>query len=310
MRSRFVNRRALILGYHRIDDNPWDPYSLNVAPVHFAEQLEVLRKHVNPISLQTLVDAVRSGNLAPRSVVVTLDDGYADNLHHAKPVLEHCRMPATVFVTTGYIGREFWWDKLARLCRPAKDLPQDLCLDVNGREFHWQSNGPVNARLCKRLVLSLHNFFSLLTEPEKCNGLEQLRNAVGISEDDSSVTRAMTSNELRELVASGLVEVGAHTVSHPFLAQLDAKAQQNEISESKKYLEGLIGGQIKSFCYPHGSLTKKTVAIVRDSGFRCACASYSDIATYSNDPFRLPRFWIPNWNGTQFARWLHWWMEQ
>jgi peptidoglycan/xylan/chitin deacetylase (PgdA/CDA1 family) len=308
-RSRFVNRRALILGYHRIDDDPWDPYSLNVAPVHFAQHLDVLQKHANPVSLQTLVDGMRSGNLAPRSVAVTLDDGYVDNLHNAKPILAHRRVPATVFVATGYLGKEFWWDELTRLCGPTKDLPQDLCLKVNGGKFDWRLKGPINARLWKQLVLSLHHFFSPLTEPERCNGLEQLRSVLGTSADDSAVTRAMTSGELRELVTGGLVEVGAHTVSHPFLPKLDIKAQQNEISESKKYLEGLIGRQIESFCYPYGLLTRKTAVVVRDSGFRCACATYSDIVTHGNDPFRLPRFLIPNWNGAQFARWLHRWID-
>jgi peptidoglycan/xylan/chitin deacetylase (PgdA/CDA1 family) len=309
-RSRFVNRKALILGYHRVDDNPWDPYSLNVTPVHFAEQLEVLRTYANPVSLQSLVDGMRSGNLVPRSVAVTFDDGYVGNLHHAKPILERRRIPATVFVVTGYLGREFWWDELARLCGPAKDLPQAFCLNVDGHKFNWQSNGPVNARLWKRRVLSLHHFFSLLNESERCNGLAQLRSVVGISADDSSVTRAMTSDELRELAIGGLVDVGAHTVSHPCLPKLEMKAQQTEISESKKYLEVLMGAQIESFCYPYGLLTRKTAAIVRDLGFHCACATYMDIVTYSNDLFRLPRFLIPNWNGAQFARWLHRWMDQ
>lgn len=310
VRGRLVKRKALILGYHRIDDDPWDPYSLNVTPMHFSEQLDVLRKHANPVSLQALVDGMLFGNLAPRSVAVTFDDGYLGNLHHAKPILERYRIPATVFVVTGYLGREFWWDELARLCRGAKDLPQELCLNVNGRKFSWQSNAPVNERLWKRRLLSLHHFFSLLNEPERLNGLTQLRRALSISVDNSSVSRAMTSDELRELATGELVNVGAHTVSHPFLPKLGRKAQENEIAESKKYLEGLMGAQIGSFCYPYGLLTRKTAAIVRDLGFRCACTTYSDIVTHSNDPFRLPRFLIPNWNGAKFGSWLHRWMDQ
>jgi peptidoglycan/xylan/chitin deacetylase (PgdA/CDA1 family) len=309
VRSRFVNERALILGYHRIDDNPWDPYSLNVAPGHFAEQLDLLRKHANPVSLKALIDGMRSGNLAPRSVAVTFDDGYVDNLHHAKPILERYGIPATVFVITGYLGREFWWEELARLYGSAKDIQQDFCINVNGRKFNWRSNGHVTARLRQHRVLSLHHFFSLLSEPERCDGLAQLRSVVGLSADESSVTRAMTSDEIREWATSALVDIGAHTVSHPFLPQLEIKAQQREVSESKKYLEGLLGAQIESFCYPYGLLTKQTAAIVRDAGFRCACATYSDIVTHNKDPFRLPRFLIPNWNGAQFARWLHRWMD-
>jgi peptidoglycan/xylan/chitin deacetylase (PgdA/CDA1 family) len=150
----------------------------------------------------------------------------------------------------------------------------------------------------------------LLNEEERLNGLTQLRRAVDISADNLSVSRAMTADELRELATGELINVGAHTVSHPFLPKLGRKAQQTEIMESKKYLEGLMGAQIGSFCYPYGLVTRKTAAIVRDLGFYCACTTYSDVVTYSSDLFRLPRFLIPNWNGTKFDRWLHRWMEQ
>jgi peptidoglycan/xylan/chitin deacetylase (PgdA/CDA1 family) len=72
-------------------------------------------------------------------VVVTFDDGYADNLHHAKPLLERYGIPATVFVTSDYIGQEheFWGDKLERLLLQPGALPQTLQLQVNGTAYQW-----------------------------------------------------------------------------------------------------------------------------------------------------------------------------
>src|SRR5829696_4965924 len=116
MRMRLVPK-ALILLYHRVIEIPSDPHLLSVTPSHFAEHLEVLRKYANPIRLEQAYRALEANKIADRTVVITSDDGYADNLTHAVPLLEQHDVPATVFVTSGYVngGREFWWDELDRL---------------------------------------------------------------------------------------------------------------------------------------------------------------------------------------------------
>ena len=87
VKKRFSSR-AVILMYHRVAELSSDPWSLAVTPTHFADQLAVLRKYGQPISLQQLVQAHENGRVPHRSIVLTFDDGYADNLLYAKPLLE------------------------------------------------------------------------------------------------------------------------------------------------------------------------------------------------------------------------------
>ena len=83
---------------------------LCVAPGRFAEHMAVLRNNYNPVPLSQICQWDFSKN----TVVVTFDDGYVDNLLWAKPILERFDIPATIFVTTGYVEdkRPFWWDEL------------------------------------------------------------------------------------------------------------------------------------------------------------------------------------------------------
>src|SRR5687767_8520588 len=80
--------RALILVYHRVTQIDSDPQLLCVGPRRFAEHMEVLRKDYHPLSLRDLQQRVRDGGIPRKGVVVTFDDGYADNLYEAKPLLE------------------------------------------------------------------------------------------------------------------------------------------------------------------------------------------------------------------------------
>ena len=74
-----------------------------------------------------------------RGVVLTFDDGYADNLWNAKPLLEKYELPATVFITSGSLDSptEFWWDDLERILLQPRKLPKCLQLNVQGRSYEW-----------------------------------------------------------------------------------------------------------------------------------------------------------------------------
>ena len=139
-RSRNQYGRALILLYHRVTEVPSDPWALSVTPDHFAGHLEILREYTRPISLQQLSQGLREGDLPDCSVVVTFDDGYADNLLNAKPLLERYDVPATVFLATGLVEhwREPWWDELEQLLLQPGTLPEELRLSVNGSAYKWE----------------------------------------------------------------------------------------------------------------------------------------------------------------------------
>jgi peptidoglycan/xylan/chitin deacetylase (PgdA/CDA1 family) len=310
LRSRFTGG-ALVLGYHRIAEPAWDPYELCVAPHRFAQQLEILRNHTNPVPLPELIRALVNDNLPPRTVAVTFDDGYADVLTHAKPLLERYRIPATVFVATDYLGREFWWDELARLLQPPSPLPTQLSVAAGKTAIEWSQDRTGRGDPRTALLLALCDGLRPLPEEERLQAMEQVRDCLSPGSDGGKTNpRPMTADEVLELGTDGLVQIGSHTASHPVLAALPLAEQRMEIQGSKASLETLIQRPVTSFSYPNGSATKQTSRLVREAGFSCACASQWDVARPGSDRFRLPRFWIPDLAGGGFHRWLNRWLQR
>src|SRR3989338_3960849 len=103
---------ARILIYHRIADPQNDPYLLCVSPQNFHAQIKFLKENFRVVPLVQLVQEVRSKKLKNETVAITFDDGYVDNLHNALPILEEYGVPATIFITAGYVGgsKPFYWD--------------------------------------------------------------------------------------------------------------------------------------------------------------------------------------------------------
>ncbi len=315
-----------VLLYHRVADVPTDPFSLSVSPARFAEQLAVLRRHAVPLSLEELVDGIERGGLPRRAVAVTFDDGYRDNLLTAAPLLERHRVPATVFVATGYAEaqREFWWDELERLILHPGELPRRVGLRLDGdtveaelggsaRYTHedferhagwkvpWNADEPPPTER-HALFLKLWRGLRVIPHDMRRRALDELAQ-LGRSAEPRSDGLALTSSGVREIAASRAVDVGAHTVTHPVLSSLDPERQREEIEASQRWLSELLGRPVRTLSYPFGwpaDYTRDTMRIAREACLKAACAASPGAYWRTGDRFRIPRFGVGDWTGDEF----------
>lgn len=313
--SRWLQARllggALILGYHRVADVTRDTYEVCVTPDHFSEHMEMVNKYAHPIALAELAQYLKAGSLPPKSVAVTFDDGYVDNLYNAKPILEKHEIPATVFVCTGYAGREFWWDELERLVMSSRADMGALRFRVGESQFAWnQPKGSVDAGadVRRKFCRALYNFLLTLDVEEQNQSMSTIHTWSGVSSQDAT-SRTLTHEELLQLVDGGLIEIGAHTQHHPMLPQLSLERQTEEILSSKQDLEMWLGRQIDGFAYPNGKVNENAKRIVREAGFAFACTSLHDVIRPGSDRLELRRFWQRDVDGDRFMRGLRLWVK-
>jgi len=275
--------------YHRIGTPGSPPGKLTVSPQRFADHLEAIQSRFETVPLATIVEGMRAGALPRRSVALTFDDGYVDNLLVAKPLLERFGVPATVFVVSGYVGtsKPFWWDELERICTQPQALPATLRLVIAARERTWRTTGER-----RTLYRELREAFAPLPETEREELVAELRAWSGARRGRSE---AMSAEQLRSLVDGNLIEVGAHTVSHPSLPALDRASQIAEIRGSRDRLAELLGREVRLFSYPFGAHDRTTVESARAAGTACACTTVGDGVQSSGDPYRLPRLYVGDW---------------
>jgi peptidoglycan/xylan/chitin deacetylase (PgdA/CDA1 family) len=321
--------RSLVLMYHRVAEEGIDPWALNVTPENFEAHLQVLQRVAVPTSLKKLVHHHQTQDWLERAVAITFDDGYANNLYNAKPLLERYSIPATVFVTTAYTEqhREFWWDGLEQILLQPGTLPTTLNVLINGSLQKWVLNSASDyskaqweqdhcALAWEALSGSRLGFYYTvwqrlqpLTEAERCRILDEIRSWASQVPVVRPTHRPMTAQELHALEQGGLMEVGAHTVHHPLLSSLPIATQQAEIYQSKVYLEHELGHPVHSFAYPFGVYQRETVPLVREVGFGCACSTQEESVWPRSDRFQLPRFEVRNWSGEEFQKRLQQWLH-
>lgn len=101
-RASFRSRAVPVLMYHSVRENPVGEPQLSVHPDSFREQMEYLKKEgYTPLTL----DQLSHFSDYSKPVVITFDDGYEDNYTQAYPVLKKLKMPATIFMISGLVGK-------------------------------------------------------------------------------------------------------------------------------------------------------------------------------------------------------------
>lgn len=307
-RSRILGG-GIVLGYHRIANEADDPFAMSVSPGNFAEQMAVIWDLAEPVPLQTLVQQVRDEKPLRRSLALTMDDGYSDNLYEALPVLDNYQIPATIFVVSGFLGQAFWWDELARLVFTKEAFAAGLSLTIAGRPFEWQMQAAEPAQ-AQREALYQTLYFALrpLQAAERQRVLQELVSLVGDVPLEGARHKVLTTAELSTLADSRLIEIGSHTHSHAELDRLDPNHQLDEIKQSHNELSEIIGRVVSGFSFPFGSYTSQSQEILRRMGYSYACSSNPDTVRSASQCYQLPRLWVPNVDGEQFGRWISRWL--
>lgn len=283
--------RLSILIFHRVLSEP-DPL-LPSEPS--AAQFEALLRHLKTrFTVMPLLDAVRglyNGTLPAGALAITFDDGYADNLSVAAPILRRNGMPATVFVSTAFLDGGCMWNDLVIEAFRAEHNPE-LDLTNLGLEKYVLASFEDRRAAIDR-VLGGIKYLDPAQRRERA--LDILRVA-GVAAPTQIM---LTGNAVRELAETG-VDIGAHTVSHPILAKIHPDEAWREIVEGKNDLERLLGRKVPLFAYPNGKpghdYGDEHVRMVREAGFDAAVSTAWGAASRRSNVLQLPRFtpWARN----------------
>ncbi len=277
--------RLSILIFHRVlsQVDPLFPGEQDAR--RFSEVLSWVARWFQVMPLDEAISRLRISTLPARAAAITFDDGYADNVTHALPVLKHHGMAATFFIATSFLdGGRMWNDSVIEAVRVFRGKVLDLRdagLGVYCLESDAQRRMAIDALLAQIKYLGQH---------ERQVAVAQVVSAVGASLPDDLMMR---SEQVLALRNAGM-QIGAHTSSHPILEKIPDSQAVSEISEGKHVLESLLGEAVSLFAYPNGSpnvdYTARHVAMVRQAGYLGAVSTASGVATQETDIYQLPRF--------------------
>jgi peptidoglycan/xylan/chitin deacetylase (PgdA/CDA1 family) len=284
--------RPRILMYHRFGA---DGEHRRLGPTEFERQLRYLKSHFNVARLDDVVRRLRGGQaLQPRTVVLTVDDGYRDFATHAYPMLKKHGVPATVYVVSRFVSQEcwLWFDALQWITGTAR--PGRYSLDLAGVQFDAELTADADRH---RLWTRVADLCVTQAPAQQWAIVEQFGRQLNVNRPElpPAEYRAMRWDELNALDPD-IVEVGGHTASHPILSRCSVDVQKSEIRECKTDIERLLGREISAFCYPNGmpgDFTPDTQAIVEACGFSSAVMACGGFASLGSGLFRLERLGAP-----------------
>ena len=283
-----------ILMYHGVVETPpalFDWCFLDVD--RFAAQMAWLA--AQPVEVRPLGEAVsdlRAGRLRRPTVALTFDDGYRNNVEVALPVLARHGLPATIFLTTGFVGgaKALWASRVA------------LAVDASERaRLTWRGHGYALATAAERAATSaaLQEVIKARAGGDPGAAVGELEAALGVPIDPDvprhSPFAPMDAADIAAARASGLVDFGAHTVTHPILAQLEDGALAAEIDGSVRAVAELTGEPCRAFAYPNGrpvDWDERAVARLAQAGVTAAVSTVQRPNWPTADPLRLARWGV------------------
>jgi peptidoglycan/xylan/chitin deacetylase (PgdA/CDA1 family) len=290
--------RLSVLVLHRVLAGPDPLFPEAMDASRFRQTCDWMKSMFRVLPLDEAVRKLQRGTLPACAAAITFDDGYADNLGVAMPILQQAGLPATVFITTGFLdGGCMWNDIIIESFRlTARDrvalgdivesLPADRALPLSTAS---------ERRVAAEAVIAAVKY---LEPVRRLQVVRELASWLAVVPPSDLM---LNSPDVRKLRLGGL-QIGAHTVTHPILTRLAPPQMRQELQDSKATLEQLTGESVTLLAYPNGrpgeDYDLPAVALARELGFEAAFTTVRGAAHMHTDPFQMPRF--TPWDRTPF----------
>jgi len=284
-----------ILCFHRVigddDKSSQRSYSGHLTRSKFEKLIKYLTKHYKIISLEECVQLLRGNRRLPtRFIVITFDDGYADNFYHAYPILSQYRVPATFFISTGAIGTtdSLWFQRVYNIF--SRTSLESVTIDWLGKTFTWGQDVKARSKTMGEVTKSL----KVLCPEEREKRIDALRELMAVTTDKPhELDRMLSWEEVIEMDRDPLVSIGSHTVTHSILSTIPEESEVwREIYGSLCTIEQELGHRPKLFSDPNGNdqnFNKLHERLVNDAGFICACSLASGLNNHGTNIYKLKR---------------------
>ncbi len=261
---------SIVLMFHEINNPAWFEDLLRYLSTRYAYlSYDELRRRMDK----------RTGN--GKGLHLTFDDGHKSFYENALPVLKKMNVPATLFVSPFAVehGKNYWFQRIRAF---EKDKWQAYVVSKTADLFEGDISG-----------FSVHAIMKLLP-------IKMIHGIIDGFETENGLTPApyinVSKEELIEIHDSGLVEIGAHTMQHPILANENDADAKNEILESIIGLNNLLSFKTRCFAYPNGlpgqDFGKREMNILRETGIELAFSTESDKIPAQVDRMSIPRIGV------------------
>lgn len=289
--SRFNRPGVAIIMYHSVMDDPSSAQLTLGGIIHSTEvfrgQMEVIARHFRAVSLDDVRLFLKGEKaLPPRAVVVTFDDGYADNYQAANDILIPLGIPAVFYVTVDCVDRQrLPWPSLLRYAflTSKKAIWSEVDVTV------W----PLSST-AKRIQAfdRASEYCSKLSGGPQDQFVASLQQQLGTEPPQLSRRLMMTWDEVRGLARNGHT-LGSHTMTHPNIAYIAESDLQTELLGAKRRLEQELAAPIVHFSYPCPALephwADRTVSATREVGYQTAVTTDGGLVRRNDNPLSLRR---------------------
>ncbi|MBF0565701.1 MAG: polysaccharide deacetylase family protein [Nitrospirae bacterium] len=273
----------------------------------FEAQMRLLAREFDPIALDEFVSALANRVPLPRKcVVVTFDDGWQDNYLFAFPILKSYAVPATVFLTTGYVGttkKIFWQESLVFLIKSLQKRLYEIRRrsrgDTSGDKeklLHFFSAKGL-AYLFPQLEKAISGRDAVSELIEILKGVDKMQVNCLIEALDEylghpgfpySQNSFLGWEQIREMSGSN-VTFGSHSATHGLLTELDDDDLYRELSTSKTAIEDKLKFTVNTLAYPNGNFDNRVIRAAKDAGYTGAVSTIAGVNDGHTDPFALRR---------------------